>query len=337
LAYANVAAGLWTLVDGELFLPQDWLTPAYAAQRQALGVPAHRTFQRKTDLGLRMIDRAVANGLPFARVASDAFYGRDRQFRADLRAKNLLYAADIPANTQVYLQEPRVGVPQKRTKMGRARSRWEVLSLQVTHSVRSLVRSKRTTWHHARVRATERGWLEADFAVRRVWTITEAGHVCAEWLVIRRHGDGKCTYTLLNDPPQTAARTLIQASCQRYFTERVYQDAKTDLGWAEFQAVKYQAWEHHQALTALTLWFIAETKWNWAQTYLRDPQLKDQLEVEVLPALSTANVCELLRAVLPVPRLTPEKAIELVIRMFLDRAASTRSRLKAQKQHKASP
>ena len=111
LAYANVAANLWTLVDGELFLPEAWLTPAYADQRKACGVPAERVFQRKTDLGVQMIDRARANGLPFERVACDAFYGRDRQLRADLQARKLLYAADIPADTPVYRREPRVGVP----------------------------------------------------------------------------------------------------------------------------------------------------------------------------------------------------------------------------------
>jgi SRSO17 transposase len=337
LAYANVVANLWAMVDGELFLPAVWWTPAYADQRKACGVPAGRVFQRKTDLGLQMIDRARANGLPFERVACDAFYGRDRQFRADLQAKNVLYAADIPADTHVYRREPRVGIPLKRHRRGRTPTRWKVLSRQRAHPVSRIARSKQTTWHHVRLRPTERGWLEADFAVERVWTITEAGQVRAEWLVIRRELNGKCSYTLLNDPPDTPAETLIAASCQRYFTERVYEDAKTDLGWAEFQALKYRAWEHHLALTALALWFVAETKWQWAQTYARDPQLIQQLEIEVLPALSTANVCELLRAVLPVPTLTPASALQIVIRMLLDRAASTRSRLKTRINQEASP
>jgi hypothetical protein len=51
------------------------------------------------------------------------------------------------------------------------------------------------------------------------------------------------------------------------------------------------------------------------------------------PALSTANVCELLRAVL----LTPASALQIVMRMLLDRAASTRSRLKARINQEASP
>jgi len=337
LAYANIAANLWTLVDGELFLPEAWLTPAYADQRKACGVPADQVFRRKTDLGVQMIDRARANGLPFERVACDAFYGRDRQFRADLQAKNVWYAADIPANTQVYRREPRVGIRRKRHRRGRTPTRWKVLSRHVAQPVSRIARSTRTTWQHLRLRPTERGWLEADFAVERVWTITEAGQVRAEWLVIRRELHGQCSYTLLNDPPDTPAEVLIAASCQRYFTERVYQDAKSDLGWAEFQALKYRAWEHHLALIALALWFVAETKWHWAQTYARDPHLTQQLEVEVLPALSTANVCELLRAVLPVPTLTPDRAIQIVIRMLLDRAASTRSRLKTRTNQDASP
>jgi SRSO17 transposase len=337
LAYANVAVNLWTLIDGELFLPEAWLTSAYADQRKACGVPADQVFQRKTDLGVQMIDRARANGLPFERVACDAFYGRDQQFRADLQAKNVLYAADIPADTRVYRREPRVGIPRKRHRRGPAPTRWKVLSRQRAHPVSRIARSKQTTWQHRRLRPTERGWLEADFAVERVWTITVRGQVRAEWLVIRRELNGTCSYTLLNDPPDTPPDTLIAASCQRYFTERVYEDAKTDLGWAEFQALKYRAWEHHLALTALALWFVAETKWQWAQTYARDPQLSQQLEVEVLPALSTANVCELLRAVLPVPTLTPANAIQIIIRMLLDRAASTRSRLKTRVNQEASP
>jgi SRSO17 transposase len=337
LAYANVAANLWTLIDGELFLPEIWFTPAYADQRQACVVPAERVFQRKIDLGLQMIDQARANGLPFERVACDAFYGRDRQFRAELQAKNVLYAAEIPADTRVYRREPRVGIPPKRRRRGRTPTRWKVLSRQRAQPVSRIARSKRTAWQHLRLRPTERGWLEADFAVEPIWTITPSGQVRAEWLVIRREANGKCTFTLLNDPPDTPAEVLIAASCQRYFTERVYEDAKTDLGWAEFQAFKYRAWEHHLALTALALWFVAETKWQWAQTYARDPQLRQQLEVQVLPALSTANVCELLRAVLPVPTLTPQDALRIVIRMLRDRAASTRSRLKKQFNQEASP
>jgi hypothetical protein len=54
------------------------------------------------------------------------------------------------------------------------------------------------------------------------------------------------------------------------------------------------------------------------------------MAVEVLPALSTANVRELLKAVLPLPQLTPEQATQRVITHLVNRARSTSSRLKSQ-------
>jgi hypothetical protein len=47
-------------------------------------------------------------------------------------------------------------------------------------------------------------------------------------------------------------------------------------------------------------------------------------------ALSTANVRELLKAVLPLRQLTPAEAMDLVITHLINRARSTSSRLKSQ-------
>src|SRR5712692_2899556 len=100
--------------------------------------------------------------------------------------------------------------------------------------------------------------------------------------------------------------------------------------WAALVARKYRAWVHPTALDALALWFVAETKVDWAQAHPRDPALRQQLEVEVLPALSMANVRALLQAVLPLQQLSPNQATRLVITHLVHRARSTCSRLKAQ-------
>ena len=330
LTYANATLRLWTMVDGELFLPEEWFGPDFAQRRKELGIPEERTFETKIALGLKMIKRAKAHGLPFELLACDALYGRDSHFRADLDTEGVRYAAQVPADTPVYLSEPRVGVPQKRSTRGRPRTRLQVRSPHTPQEVRTLAGSPSTPWQHIEVRQTERGRLEADFAIRQVWTVAEGKMPRAEWLVIRRDAEGDCSYTLLNAPADTPAPHLIAGSCQRYFTERTFEDAKTEIGWDEFQAQKYRAWEHHLALTGLALWFVAQTKLAWAQAYARDPDLARQLEVEVLPALSTANVRELLKAVLPVPQLTPQQATELVITHLVNRARSTSSRLRCQ-------
>jgi SRSO17 transposase len=322
--------GLWAMVDGELFLPEEWFGEAFAQTRHELGIPPERAFETKIALGLKMVKRVKAKSVPFDLLACDALYGRDSQFRADLAAENVQYAAQVPADTLVYLSEPRVGLPPKRGKRGRPRTRLRVLSGQRPHEVRALAQHPQTAWQRVQVRLTERGWLTADFAVRRIWTVAAGQRPRAEWLVIRRNSDGDCSYTLLNAPTDTPQAWLIAWSCRRYFTERTFEDAKTAIGWDEFQAQKYRAWEHHLALTAAALWFVTQTKLVWAQMYARDPALAHQLEVEVLPALSTANVRELLKAVLPLPQLTVEEAMDLVITHLIHRARSTSSRLKSQ-------
>lgn len=131
-------------------------------------------------------------------------------------------------------------------------------------------------------------------------------------------------------PPPTLCRPacLIRWSCQGYFTEQVHEDAKNEIGWDELQGQKCRAWEHHSALTALWLWFVvAQAKLGWSQACERYPELTDRMGVEILPALLTANVRELLKAALPLPQLMREQAANLVVTHLVNRARSTSRRL----------
>jgi hypothetical protein len=74
--------------------------------------------------------------------------------------------------------------------------------------------------------------------------------------------------------------------------------------------------------------FVAQTKLDWAKTSARDPELARVFEVEVLPALSMANVRMLLQAVLPLPQLTPQQATDLGIEQLINWTRSRKSRLK---------
>jgi SRSO17 transposase len=323
--------GTWTLVAAELYLPADWFDEDHADLRRRWHIPADRTCQTKPELGRQLIRQAQANGLPFAVVGCDSLYGRDRQFRADLDAMQLVYMADIPVDTQVYLERPVVGVPETPPgQRGRPFSQPRVLHGVQPVEVRAVAARSDTVLQPSAVRHTERGLLTYPCAARRVWTLTEAGPVREEWLFIRQEPDDTCSFALSNAPATTPLAHLARWRAQRYFAERIYQDAKSEAGWAELVARKYRAWLHHTALDALALWFIAETKLDWAQAQPRDPALVQQLAVAVLPALSMANVRELLQAVLPLKRLSPEEATRLVVRHLVKRARSTSCRLQAQ-------
>jgi len=326
---------VWTWVDGELFLPEHWFTPEMAAERQRVGVPAERQFATKIELGWRMIQRVQAQGLPFEAVACDDLYGRSGWLRQQMAAAGIIYMAEVPANTQVYLTRPDFGVPPPQPgQRGRRATRPRVLSADEPVEVRQIAHRSDTHFQRYQVRSTERGELDDPFAMRRVWMIRE-GALAEEWLVIRHEYGQRYTYALSNASVDTPQERLAWLKCTRHFVERANQDAKSEAGWDELQAQKYRAWEHHLALTILATWFIAQTKHDWAQTYARDPDLAQQMKLEVLPALSVANVRELLQAVLPLPQLSPEQATRLVVKHLVQRSRSTRSRLADQRRSRS--
>lgn len=121
---------------------------------------------------------------------------------------------------------------------------------------------------------------------------------------------------------------MARRKSQRYFVERAIQDAKSEFGWDEFQALKYRAWEHHLALTILASWFIAETRLDWQQDHPHNPILLEHYATDVLPALSVANVREMLRAALPLPQLSSEQAARLIVQHLDNRTRSRKSKLK---------
>lgn len=333
LAFAK--GSIWTWVDGELYLPKHCFRPEMAEVRQQLGIPSERQFATKIELGWRMIQRVMAEGLPFDAVLCDDLYGRSGWLRRKLDKKGVIYMADVPEDTQVYLTKPDFGVPPPRPgHRGPRPTRPRVLNEVQPVEVRQVIQRPDTIFQRFRVRSTERGELEDPFVMRRVWTIRD-GELAEEWLVVRHESGQRYSYALSNAPADTPHQYLALLKCLRHFVERTNQDAKSELGWDEFQAQKYRAWKHNLALTIMASWFIAQTKHEWAQTYTRDPELAQQLEVEVLPALSVANVRELLRAVLPLHQLSREEAIHLVVRHLVNRSRSTACRLKAQRRNRS--
>lgn len=149
--------------------------------------------------------------------------------------------------------------------------------------------------------------------------------------MIRQEANHRYNYSLSNAPADTPLADLAWLKCQRYFVERANQDAKSEAGWDELQARKYRGREHHLALVILATWFVACVKWDWSHAYPRDAALAAQFEVEVLPALSMANIRLLLRAAMPLPQPSPEETVAHVVKILVNRTRSRKSRLKRQR------
>jgi len=324
ISLATPRAHTW--IDGELYIPERWFGEAYAQRRKQAGIPQNRTFQTKPELGWHMIQRVVANQVPFEAVVMDDLYGRNDVLRQRLDQANIEYYGDIPANTTVYLDRPEIVYPK--TKRGKPSKQPHIVAEQ-RYEARQLLHHPELTWTTITLRPNERGVLVGQFARCRVWTV-HGSHCRQEWLLMRRDGQ-RITYVLSNAPQDISLHTMAWRKSHRYFIERDNQDAKSEMGWDEFQAVKYQAWEHQLALTILASWFIAETRLDWMNRFERDPALLEQYQVDVLPMLSVANVRELLRAAMPLPQLSTQEATALVVEHLVNRTRSRRSRLHQQR------
>ncbi len=335
VALGYYAAGVWTMVDAELFLPEVWFDEEHKKEFKRLHIPEDRELKTKLEIGLDLVDRASANGLPFNRFSCDSLYGRSHDFRAEIDRRGIPYIADIPCDLNVYLEKPETGIPPKTKNKGRQPTRWKVLNEVKPIEVRQIANSPEINFEPIEIRSCERGKLIYDCAKTSVWTITSDGTVRQEQLFIRKESDGQITYSLSNEPDKTPLNVLANWRSERFFVERVFEDAKSEGGWDEFEAQKYRAWMHHAALTALALWFIALTKLDWREKYPPDSELAGKLEIEKLPALSMANIRLLLQAVMPLKQLTVEQAIDLVVKHLVNRSNSTRSRLKSQKRNKS--
>ena len=186
-------SGRWAMVAGALFWPEEWFGAACAQRRRALGIPAERHLETQIPWGWKMIKRVKAPGVPCALWACDARSGRESPCRADWAAADVQSAAQVPAATVVYLREPPVGMPPKRSTRGRPRTRRQVLRGQGPHEGRALAQPPQTTWQQGQVRHTERGRLLADCAGRRVWPVAAGQRPRTECWVIRRHSEGDCS------------------------------------------------------------------------------------------------------------------------------------------------
>src|SRR6478672_3160449 len=91
LAYASLKER--TFLDRELYLPKEWAEDA--GRRQEAGVPETVTFQTKPQLARRMVERALAAGVPFRWVTGDEVYGGDRRLRVWLEEQGIAHVLAV--------------------------------------------------------------------------------------------------------------------------------------------------------------------------------------------------------------------------------------------------
>ncbi len=230
-------------VDFELYLPRLWTDDP--GRRSEAKIPDEVEFMTKPELGLQMIDRALASGLPPGITLADAAYGNSSEFRSELRSRGLRYGVDVESRTKVWR------VDSLGRKNGKPQS---IKRLVKSLGIRSF---RRVTW-----REGTKGEMWSWFAKCRVIPWRENRSVEkpeAVWLLVEWPPDetDPTKFTLVTLPKSTATKQLVRVTRQRWRTERTYQDMKGELGLDHFEGRRFRGWHHHVTVALCCHAFVA--------------------------------------------------------------------------------
>src|SRR3972149_5733372 len=103
----------YSLIEGQLFMPDEWFEAEHAEQRQVCGVSEDLVFKTKPEIGLELLENALKrDNLPFSWVAADALYGGSPAFRGGVAATGKDYFTATHENSLIWCTPPKVHVPQ---------------------------------------------------------------------------------------------------------------------------------------------------------------------------------------------------------------------------------
>jgi hypothetical protein len=92
------------------------------------------------------------------------------------------------------------------------------------------------------------------------------------WLIGQRPARGQPDepkarkYFWSNSAPQMPLARMVEYAHRRHWIEQFYEEAKTLLGWDQFQGRRYDAFHRHAVTVMLTFSFLAWLEWRERQT-----------------------------------------------------------------------
>jgi SRSO17 transposase len=278
----------YSLIEGQLFMPEKWLEEEHAEQREKCGVPQELVFKTKPEIGLELLKNAIRRGnLPFSWVAADALYGDSPAFRDGVAETGKYYFTAIKDNTLIWSTPPKVHVPPG-SGHGRHPTRLR-LSDKRKHPipVKQLVQKiPKQDWVRAVIKEGSKGPIVCDFAFLRV-TESRGGLPAAElWLIIRRNLDdpSEIKYFFSNAAINTRLDEFVRISGMRWPIETIFEESKGEVGMDHYEMRSWLGWHHHMLLVSLAHHFLV--------------RLRIQFQ-ELAPALTIYQVRILLCSVLP--------------------------------------
>lgn len=232
-------------IDFELYLPESWMNDP--ERRAEARIPPDLEFKTKPALALEMLKRAVASNVPRGVVLADAAYGDCVAFRRGVRVLELDYAVGVSSTTMVW----RCGLAQQTYG-----PKISVADIAAT------TRFRRVTWRDGTKKR-----MTGRFAFQRVVPAygdsdIETKHREDLWLVMEwRDDEAEPTkYHFASLPQDTTKKRLVRLIKERYRTEQVYRELKTELGLDHYEGRRYPGWHHHISVVLACYAFVVAAR-----------------------------------------------------------------------------
>ena len=291
----------YTLLDGQLFIPELWFGLSHADKREATEMPTTLSFQTKPEIALELLRQAVVRGSVSARwLAADALYGNSPAFRDGVAALSLYYFTAISCDTLIWRRQVALIVPPYCGK-GRKPSKLKLKTpSNAPYRVDELAkRLPKSAWKRTTIKEGSKGPIVSDVAMVRVTEARDGLPSSRLWLVIRRNvaDPSDIRYYLSNAPETTTEAELARMLGMRWPVELTFEQGKGEVGMEDYEVRSWQGWHHHMVLVMLAHHFLVWVRVEW----------KDRAV-----ALTLNQVRLLLTSVLPRAVFDAERALFLV-------------------------
>jgi SRSO17 transposase len=227
LAYASSRGR--TFLDRELYLPREWAEDR--ERRDEAGVPADVAFATKPELARRMLERALAAGVPAAWVTGDEVYGKDRRLRMWLESQQQPFVLAIASNEPLWVE-------------------WDQGPQQVPVATVA-ARLAEARWARISAGNGAKGPRVYDWAWVPLYRMPEPewGH----WLLVRRSvaKPEELAYYVVFGAAGTTLPEAVQVAGTRWAVEETIETSKGEVGLDQYEVRHWTPWYRYITLAML--------------------------------------------------------------------------------------
>jgi SRSO17 transposase len=254
------------LLDGELFLPESWADdPARCREAK---IPAGMAYRPKTEIALELYDRARANGVRFAWLTFDEWYGGKPGFLRELHGRKQRFVGEVPTTFTGWIHAPRVTTRPFRRGRGRRRKTPRLPSgsrpaIRVENMLKYSPELRDQKWVPYRVKEGQKGPMVWEAKHVRITVKDEKGLPGMRLhLVVARNAlnPAEIKFFVSNAPAEVPVGAILLAAFSRWRVERCFEDGKGEVGLDHYEGRRYPGLKRHLILSAISYLFLAEAK-----------------------------------------------------------------------------